>query len=152
MIRKITAADRDVYISMAKDFYNSDAVSHSVDARNFEKTFDELMARDTYAEGYILQADGMTAGYALLAKTFSQEAGGMVVWVEELYILPEFRGRGLGSEFLKHIQGKLGKEISRIRLEASECNRRAVKLYKALGFTDLEYGQLFMDADAELQE
>lgn len=146
MIRKITAADRREYLSMVNDFYNSDAVCHAVDTHNFEKTFDELMRDDTYAEGYIFETDGAVSGYALLAKTFSQEAGGIVIWVEEIYIKPAFRGMGQGKEFLKGIIARLGHGVSRIRLEASECNGRAVKLYRSLGFTDLEYGQLIIDA------
>lgn len=146
MIRKITPADRHEYISMVTDFYNSDAVCHTVDTQNFKKTFDELMRDDTYAEGYIFEKDGAVSGYALLAKTFSQEAGGIVIWVEEIYVKPSFRGRGQGKEFLKSIISRLGHGVSRIRLEASACNSRAVKLYRSLGFTDLEYGQLIIDA------
>ncbi len=146
MIRKITAADRREYINMVTDFYNSDAVCHTVDSENFKKTFDELMREDTYAEGYIFETNGKISGYALLAKTFSQEAGGIVIWVEEIYVKPEFRGMGQGREFLKSIISRLGHGVSRIRLEASACNKQAVKLYRSLGFTDLEYGQLIIDA------
>lgn len=146
MIRKITPADRQSYLEMVDDFYNSDAVCHSVDSANFERTFDELMRSDTYAEGYFFEADGAVSGYALLAKTFSQEAGGIVIWVEEIYIKPSFRGRGQGKEFLNGIISRLGHGVSRIRLEVSACNSRAVKLYRSLGFTDLEYGQLIIDA------
>ncbi len=148
MIRKITPADRQAYISMVTDFYTSDAVCHSVDPSHFERTFDELIKRDTYAEGYIFEThDNVITGYALLAKTFSQEAGGMVIWVEEIYIKPEFRGMGQGREFLNSIISRLGNGVSRIRLEASACNSKAVKLYRSLGFTDLEYGQLIIDAE-----
>lgn len=148
MIRKITPADRQAYISMVTDFYTSDAVCHCVDPSHFERTFDELIKRDTYAEGYIFEAqDNVITGYALLAKTFSQEAGGMVIWVEEIYIKPEFRGMGQGREFLNSMISRLGNGVSRIRLEASACNAKAVKLYRSLGFTDLEYGQLIIDAE-----
>ena len=44
------------------------------------------------------------AGYGLIAKTFSQEAGGMVYWLEELYILEEYRSKGLGSEYFRYME------------------------------------------------
>lgn len=44
--------------------------------------------------------DNQKAGYALLAKMFSQEAGGEVIWIDEIFVLPQFRSIGLGSEFL----------------------------------------------------
>ena len=40
------------------------------------RTFNELMNSETYAQCYIFEKDEKRAGYALLAKTFSQEAGG----------------------------------------------------------------------------
>ena len=70
----------------------------------FQRTFDVLMAGSPYAEGYIIEQDGKTAGYALLAKSFSQEAGGIVIWIEEIYILPEFQSRGLGTAFFRYLE------------------------------------------------
>lgn len=45
-----------------------------------------------YAEAYLFEQDGQIAGYGTLAKTFSTEAGGLVIWLEEVYIRQEFRG------------------------------------------------------------
>ena len=36
-----------------------------------------------YVDGYFIESEGKTAGFGLLAKTFSQESGGIVVWIEE---------------------------------------------------------------------
>lgn len=69
---------------------------HPVPDSYLEKTFEECMKSDTYAELFILEWEGEIAGYGLIAKTFSQEAGGMVYWLEELYILEEYRSKGLG--------------------------------------------------------
>ena len=104
MFRKINQNDKDFYINSVKAFYSSDAVLHSIPESYITKTFDELMASDVYAECYIIEKEGERAGYALLAKTFSQEAGGIVVWLEEIYILPEFRSCGLGGKFLRFLK------------------------------------------------
>ena len=87
MIRPITSADRAQYITLCKEFYSGDAVLHPVPEDYFQRTFDALMEHTPYASAYIIEQDGKTAGYALLARSFSQEAGGMVTWIEELYIL-----------------------------------------------------------------
>ena len=87
MIRKIKAEDKEFYIKMAHDFYRMPAVDHPVPDSYLEKTFEECLKSDTYAELFILEWEGKIAGYGLIAKTFSQEAGGMVYWLEELYIL-----------------------------------------------------------------
>ena len=145
MVRKITEEDREVYLQMTREFYASDAVDHNLPHSYFEKTFRELMLSEEYAEAFLLEDGGVAAGYALLAKTFSQEAGGMVVWAEELYVRPEYRGRGLCHEFYSFLREHLPESVKRLRLEAENTNRRAISLYRRLGFRDLPYCQMIQD-------
>ncbi len=140
MIRPLSSDDRQIYIEMAREFYSTDAVWHSVPVANFEKTFDEMMRSDVYAEGFIFELHGTVAGYALLAKTFSQEAGGLVVWVEEIYVKPQFRGKGLGGEFFEFLEKE--RPAARYRLEIEPENERAVALYRKNGFEMMPYGQM----------
>ncbi len=138
MIRKITANEKQLYLTLATEFYSSPAVLHPVPAAHLERTFLEFTSSDTYAEGYFLCEGETPVGYGLLAKSFSQEAGGKVIWIEELYLRPEARGRGLGREFFAFAE-TLG--ASRLRLEVEPDNARAIKLYEALGYTPLGYKQ-----------
>lgn len=145
MVREITENDKEEYLKMAKDFYNSDAVLHSIDENNYLRTFDELMRSDEYALCFIFEYEGNTAGYALLAKTFSQEAGGMVCWIEELYIKPEYRNMGMGSEFFTYFDDNIAVNLKRVRLEVEEDNLRAVELYKRQGYKNLGYRQMYKE-------
>ncbi len=140
MVRKITPDDKQVYIEMSREFYSTDAVYEPVPDLYFERTFEEMMRSDVYAEAFMLETEGTVAGYGLIAKTFSQEAGGIQVWIEELYIRPEFRSKGLGSEFFKEIERLV--PAARYRLEIEPENEGAVRLYRRLGFSDLPYGQM----------
>lgn len=88
---------------------------------------------------------GKTAGYALLARSFSQEAGGMVTWIEELYIRPEFQGHGLGTAFFQFLEAQNDGTVKRYRLEYEPDNLRGAALYRRLGFTPLTYGQMIKD-------
>ncbi|MEG0894018.1 MAG: GNAT family N-acetyltransferase, partial [Oscillospiraceae bacterium] len=99
MIREITEKDREIYLELAREFYTSPAVAHAVPDSYLVNTFEVLVRGSEYARGYMLESDGEAGGYALLAKTYSQEAGGCVLWVEEVYLRPEFRSKGLGGEF-----------------------------------------------------
>ena len=130
MIRKIKAEDKEIYIKMAHDFYRMPAVDHPVPDSYLEKTFEECLKSDTYAELFILEWEGKIAGYGLIAKTFSQEAGGMVYWLEELYILEEYRSKGLGSEYFRYMEEQKEEGVTRFRLEVEKENERAWKLYK----------------------
>lgn len=145
MIRKLNAADKELYLKLAKEFYCSDAVCHNIPAQFMENTFSELMSSNRYLECFILENDGIAAGYALLAKTYSQEGGGIVVWVEEIYILPQFQGKGLGTEFFKFLHEWSKSNVARLRLEVEPENYSAIKLYSRLGFEPLEYRQMVKD-------
>ena len=79
------------------------------------------MEHTPYASAYIIEQDGKTAGYALLARSFSQEAGGMVTWIEELYIRPEFQGHGLGTAFFQFLEAQNDGTVKRYRLEYERC-------------------------------
>ena len=144
-MRRLRQQDRELYLSMARDFYSSEAVSHNVPQAYLERTFDELMRSDTYAVCYLLEHAGAVAGYALLARTFSQEAGGPVVWVEELWIQPRFRGLGLGGTFLRELPRHL--PAARYRLEVEPDNHRAKALYARCGFSPLEYEQMICEPE-----
>ena len=80
----------------------------------------------------------------MIAKSYSTEAGGHCVWIEDIYVLPEFRGKGLGTAFLKFVQNQFPKAV-RIRLEAEPENEKAMSVYRAAGFTELGYTQLIID-------
>lgn len=146
MIRRIERGDRKRYVELVKAFYSSPAVLESVPEENILATFEEMMRSRDYVQGFFLLADnGQVAGYALVVKSFSQEAGGMVLWVDELYILKEYRSLGLGGKFLDFLQENLAEDVKRIRLEVEEDNSRAMSLYQRLGFEELPYVQMIME-------
>jgi GNAT superfamily N-acetyltransferase len=90
---------------------------HPVPDTHFEATFSELMASDTYAECFFFEEDNKPVGYALLAKTFSQEAGGLTLWIEELFVLPEYRSCSCASELLDEAENILRNEYHAKRID-----------------------------------
>ncbi|MBQ6058987.1 MAG: GNAT family N-acetyltransferase [Clostridia bacterium] len=145
MIRPITPADRSIYLSLMDEFYHSPAVLHPVDRRYWERAVDEMLRSDAYLLGYLFELDGQTAGYAMLARTYSAECGGPVLWIEELYLREAFRSRGLGSEFLHFLEQTFTDTCCRFRLEIEPSNERALALYRRHGFEPLPYLQMIRD-------
>ena len=84
----------------------------------------------------------MPAGYGLVSLTYSNEAGGLVVWLEELYIRDFARGFGLGTELIGYIENQYRDQAVRFRLEVEEENHAAVRLYRRKGYTSLPYAQM----------
>lgn len=145
LIRRPEPRDKKEYLAMSEEFYATDAVLHPVPKRNFERTFDLLLTGSRYADAYLVEEDGKAVGYALLAFTWSNEAGGMVVWGEELYIRPQYRGKGIGNAVIARIFKDYGNKAVRFRLETEDSNTGARKLYRRIGFRDLPYRQMILE-------
>ncbi len=139
MIRKFVPEDREDYIRFSTEFYNSSAVDKPVPREHFEQGFDEMMRSDVYVQGYMLVCDGNNVGYCVTMKTYSVEAGGITIWIDELFVLEEYRSKGLGRELFKYIEENGDKKLRRIRLEVELENGRAISLYKKMGFKPAPY-------------
>ena len=133
MIRKMRSEDKKTYMEMAREFYHSDAVLHPVPDTYFERTADEALRSDVYAEIFLFECE-------------NEAAGGMVWWIEEVYVREAFRSKGIGREFFAYLDKVKGSAVTRMRLEVEEDNTRAVALYKKLGYKPLEYAQMIKDA------
>ena len=146
-IRKITSADETDFMEMSREFYASDAVLHEIDPAFHRAAFEELMRSDAYLEAVIFTVGKVPAGYALLNKTFSREAGGITVWLEELYLRPAYQGKGIGSGFFRWMEAHF--PAARYRLEVEPDNRRAAALYRRMGYSELPYLQMVKDRGEE---
>ena len=138
-IRKIEAKDKEAFLAMSREFYASSAVLHDIPEEYHESCFAELMRSEDYARAYVLQWDGLDAGYALLSLSYSREAGGLCLWVEELYFRPQYQGRGGAHFFFDWLEENI--PAARYRLETEPDNYRAKKLYRSLGYVSLAYEQ-----------
>lgn len=143
MICKALPSDRTALRAMFSEFYASDAVLHSLPESYHDAALDELFRTGSMQRAYLLEANGNAAGYALLSLKYSHEAGGMELWLEELFVRPAYRGHGLGTEFFDFLLPQArAEDIRRIRLEIEPDNSRAAALYQRFGFTPLGYAQL----------
>lgn len=144
MIRPAREDDKDAYLNLANIFYNSDAVSHNIPQDNFLNTFNASINNHPSCHLVMAEYDNIIVGFGLLAITFSCEAGGETVWLEELYIADEYRSKGIGREFFEYTYHKYP-NAKRYRLEVAENNTRAIDLYNKLGYRKLDYIQMIID-------
>lgn len=137
VFRKITRVDRDIYLKMATDFYHSPAVLHSIPEKHILDTFELVLSGTPFADIYLFEQAGEVLGYGVLAFTHSQEAGGLVCWLEEIYLCPEVRGQGIGGAFIAYICQNV--PAARFRLEVEPDNVRVKGLYARHGFLPMGY-------------
>jgi GNAT superfamily N-acetyltransferase len=96
------------------------------------------------AEVLIAEYCGAPAGFALFFHNFSTFLGKPGIFLEDLYIKPEFRGKGIGREVLAFL-ARLTVERCCGRLEWAvlSWNARAISFYKRLGAQPLEEWMIF---------
>lgn len=127
-------------MGMMRVFYASPAVSTNGSEEIFQNDFAACVRADPFLNGFVCEKDGEILGYAMTAHSFSTEFGKPCVWIEDLYITPAARGRGLGKKMLAHIERQNPGAL--FRLEAEAENEGAVRLYRRLGYTELPYMEL----------
>ena len=150
MIRDIEEKDREIFIAMCEEFYSSTAVSHSVPKSHCERTCEVVTHYSPCYRGCLRESGGKTVGYGLVQLSYSNEAGGMQMFLEELYIREGYRNKGLGKEFFERVYASRD-DVVRYRLEVTAVNERAISLYKRLGYENLDYVQMIKDVDKDPQ-
>lgn len=149
MIRRMDGRDREAWIAMTKDFYQGPGVLSPVPEENFARTFDLLTAGSPFVDGFAVDCKKHLLGSLLISLEWSNEAGGMVVWLEELYVRPEYRGKGIGTALIRHALTEYSGKARRFRLEAEPANESAIRLYRKLGFRDFPYHQMILTPGGE---
>ncbi len=140
MIRLMLKEDRKEVLAMMRVFYASPAVLSNGSEEIFSNDFENCIGNCPYLEGYIFEDKTSITGYAMIAKSFSTEFGKPCVWIEDIYIKPQFRGTGLGGQFLNYIEEKYEGHV--FRLEAEEENENAVHVYRKHGIDVVPYLQM----------
>jgi len=132
--RPITPEDTDLFLSMAQKFHVEDG--HALNAAG-EASIREVAAGVDLAPAFFLIEHGAVIGFFVLSLGYSPEHGGTDGFIDDIYIIPESRGRGLGKlalELALNESRKCGIRVLLLEVEAD--NHRAYHLYESMGFHD----------------
>lgn len=140
IIRNMTAMDIESVLEMMRVFYVSPAVLSNGSEEIFRQDVENCVNDCPYLEGYIFEEEGQILGYAMVAKSFSTEFGKPCIWLEDLYIKEQYRGRGIGTQFFAYIEQKYADCV--IRLEVEEENQNAMHVYQKCGFEVIPYTEM----------
>ena len=143
-IRKMTGADAKTVLPMVYGCYRSDAVDHAVPEETLNRTFQAAVTDGSLLEGFVLEDETGAVGFAYLSPYYACEVGGVNMMLEEIFIIPEAQGKGYGTEFFRWME-ETYPEVRRFRLEVTESNQAAVRLYKKLGYDFIRYEQMAKD-------
>ena len=143
--RDITSADREIVIPMVVDFYHTDAVDHEVPAEIMERAFAAAADPAEPLLRGVLVCDGAeVVGYVYMTFCYSAEVGGRCVFIEEIFLKEEHRGKGYGKQIMAWMEAEYP-EVRRFRLEVTQVNKSAIALYEGSGYRYLRYDQMVFD-------
>jgi len=93
-----------------------------------------LFGHTPAAEAVIAEVDGAPAGFAIFHGTFSTWECAPGIWLEDLFVLPEQRGHGVGQLLLAHVaRVALERDYTRLGWAALDWNEMALGFYRKLG-------------------
>ena len=122
-------------LAMMRALYVEDPPSSPVDPERFGVTVERFLDEPARGSVIVFVEGGETRGYALLVPYWSNEYGGTILHVDELFVVPEARSRGIARQFFELLGRTRPFDAVAIVLEVSPANLRAQRLYESLGFS-----------------
>ena len=136
--RTAARADHPTLVGFMRQLYEEDPAERPVPEEHFRRTLLELEQHPERGTILMMQKDQQIVGYAVLINYWSNECGGNILTIDELFVAKSMRGQGLGTDFVRHvIQTRLNDFVA-LRLEVTPANVRARRLYERLGFSSLK--------------
>jgi ribosomal protein S18 acetylase RimI-like enzyme len=130
---------------MSRDLFAEDPAPMPVPEQHTHETLARLRAEPVRGMAIVLQVDNALAGYAFLISYWSNELGGEVIVIDELYIRPAYRRRGLATALLIQLAGENSfwpRKAVALELEVTPQNKAASALYFRLGFRPIKNARL----------
>jgi GNAT superfamily N-acetyltransferase len=98
------------------------------------ETLENWLFDKNAAEVIIVEVNGTAAGYALFFSNFSTFLGKAGLYLEDLYIKPQFRGCGIGKATLAHLAKiAMERDYGRIEWSCLDWNTPSINFYRSLG-------------------
>jgi GNAT superfamily N-acetyltransferase len=134
--RRAIAEEDDDIVAMCEALYTEDPSALTVTPPQTRRTLAALRAEPWRGRAVVAECDGKVAGYALLISFWSNELGGSICDVDELFVRPAFRRRGFGSSLFRAIERRTiwDEPCVGMALIVTDGNQRARSLYQRIGF------------------
>ncbi|MFO7574641.1 MAG: GNAT family N-acetyltransferase [Bacteroidales bacterium] len=130
--RKATSEDIPLILSFVKELAEYERLSHEVTATE-EVLADSLFGERESAEVVFAMADGKEVGFALWFHNFSTFVGRPGLYLEDLYVKPEFRKMGIGKALMEYcIKTARERNCGRMEWWVLKWNP-AIKFYEQMG-------------------
>jgi GNAT superfamily N-acetyltransferase len=132
-MRLATSKDIPLLVDMMREFYAESG--YALDCSHATKAFSVLLVEAPLGCAGVIQAEGQDVGYFVLILCYSMEYGGLIAFVDDLFVRPPFRRIGLGTAALAEMRNLCAeRRVRAIHVETSDDNPAAQALYRKGGF------------------
>ena len=151
-VREASEGDVPLILSLIRELAEYEKLSDEVVATE-EGLREGLFGERRYAEVLVAEHDGAPAGFALFFHNFSTFLGKPGIYLEDLYVKPEFRGAGIGKELLVRL-ARLAKrrECGRLEWWVLDWNEPSIGFYKRLGAVPMDDWTVYRVSGSALED
>lgn len=150
-VRPVTPADVPAVVRLVRELAAYERAEHEAGMTG-QQLHEALFGPAPALFGHVAEAgDGTVAGFALWFLNFSTWRGTHGVHLEDLYVVPEHRGSGLGRELLRTLAGLcVQRGYSRLEWTVLDWNAPSIAFYRAAGAQPLDGWTVFRLSDEAL--
>lgn len=133
-IRKFKLIDKKEIIELIQNLYKENSYEESITLQKMNRTFKEFFLHTEKGSIFVIEEKEKIIGYAIIINYWSNEFGGNILFIDEIYIHPDYRNIGIGTNFINYlIKNKINSSVG-IQLEVNKSNKNAKNFYEKLGF------------------
>lgn len=132
------AEHKNEFFSLVHALYTEDPEGEKMTDEKIAGTIDYFLHYPQNGEVLIFTENKIVIGYAILLYQWSNEFGGRVITIDELYLKNDLRNKGTGAAFLKTLSAKKEADFKAIFLEVQPANKKAMSFYIKNGFVKSE--------------
>jgi GNAT superfamily N-acetyltransferase len=149
-IRPATPADVSLILALIRELAAYEREPHAVLATEADLLRDGFGPRP-YFECLIAEEDGQPAGFALYFFNYSTWRGRPGIHLEDLFVHPPFRGRGIGKALLTRVASvAVERQCARLQWDVLDWNQPAIDFYHRLGAKFLDEWRIMRVSDEAL--
>lgn len=132
-IRPANPDDVAAIFGLIKALAEYEKLSHRVTG-NVDSLQEHLFGTRPYAEAIVAEADSLIVGFALFFPNYSTFLTKPGIYLEDVFVLPEYRRQGIGKALLIYL-GKLAleRDVGRLEWSVLDWNQSAIDFYQTMG-------------------
>lgn len=142
--RLLEDSQRRDFAEMVKLLYLEDPEGLPITDEKIDRTILESIHHPDKLKLFVFDLENKAIGYAILCFYWSNEYGGDIIHIDEMYIKESYRGLGIAAGFFRNIVESDSQAVA-LELETTPSNKKAFQYYKKLGFSEAANSHLILN-------